>query len=53
MRKSEACRLDREHVELDAATVVIEDFQFGKSRRLFLHPSTVAALNDYQQRGTG
>jgi len=50
MRKSEACRLDREHVDLDAATVVIEDSKFGKSRRLFLHPSTVAALNDYQQR---
>ena len=50
MRKSEACRLDRDHVDLNAATVVIEDSKFGKSRRLFLHPSTVAALRDYQRR---
>ena len=50
MRKSEACRLDRDHVNLNAATVVIEDSKFGKSRQLFLHPSTVAALGDYQRR---
>jgi integrase/recombinase XerD len=49
MRKSEACRLDRDHVDLNTATVVIEDSKFGKSRRLFLHPSTVAALGDYQR----
>ena len=30
MRKSEACRLDRDHVDLNAATVVIEDSKFGK-----------------------
>ena len=53
MRKSEACRLDRDHVDLNAATVVIEDSKFGKSRQLFLHPSTVAALGDYQRAGTG
>ncbi|MDV6247183.1 tyrosine-type recombinase/integrase [Rhodococcus opacus] len=50
MRKSEACRLDREHVDLDAATVVVVDSKFGKSRRLFLHPSAVTALRDYTIR---
>ena len=49
MRKSEACRLDDEHVDLDAATLVVLDSKFGKSRRLFLHPSTVAALRSYRQ----
>src|SRR6476646_3592569 len=48
MRKSEACRLDDEHVDLDAATLVVLDSKFGKSRRLFLHPSTVAALRNYR-----
>ena len=50
MRKSEACRLDDDHVDLDAATLVVLDSKFGKSRRLFLHPSTVAALRSYRQR---
>lgn len=49
MRKSEACRLDDDHVDLDAATLVVLDSKFGKSRRLFLHPSTVAALRSYRQ----
>ena len=39
-----ACRLDRDRLDLDAKSLVIEDSKFGKSRRLFLHPSTVAAL---------
>ena len=50
MRKSEACRLDDDHVDLDAATLVILDSKFGKSRRLFLHDSTVTALRDYRRR---
>ncbi len=50
MRKGEACRLDDDHVDLDAATLVVLDSKFGKSRRLFLHPSTVAALGDYRHR---
>jgi integrase len=50
MRKSEACRFDDEHVDLDAATLVVLDSKFGKSRRLFLHSSTVAALRSYRQR---
>jgi integrase len=50
MRKSEACRLDDEHIDLNQATLVVADSKFGKSRRLFLHSSTVEALRDYQQR---
>jgi integrase len=49
MRKSEACHLDRDHVDLDAAMLVITDAKFGKARQLFLHPTTVAALRRYQQ----
>ena len=49
MRKSEACRLDDEHIDLDSATLVVLDSKFGKSRRLFLHYSTVTALRNYQR----
>jgi len=50
MRKSEACALDDEHLDLDHATLVVLDSKFGKSRRLFLHASTVTALRNYRQR---
>jgi integrase len=50
MRTGEACRLDRDQVDLDAESLVIEDSKFGKSRRLFLYPSTVDALRDYEHR---
>src|SRR5262249_54003804 len=49
MRKSEACRLDDDHIDLDNATLVVLDSKFGKSRRLFLHASTVTALGNYRQ----
>jgi len=49
MRKSEACHLDRDQVDLDAGALVITDAKFGKARQLFLHPTTVAALRRYQQ----
>ena len=49
MRKSEACHLDRDQVDLDAGVLVITDAKFGKARQLFLHPTTVAALRRYQQ----
>jgi integrase/recombinase XerD len=49
MRKCEACRLDDNHVDLDKATLVVVDTKFGKSRRLFLHDSTVTALSNYRQ----
>lgn len=47
MRSGEACRLDRDHVDLDTATLVVENSKFGKTRQLFLHPSTVTALREY------
>ena len=50
MRKSEACRLDRNQVDLDNGVLVIADSKFGKSRRVFLHRSTIAALRRYEQR---
>ncbi len=49
MRSGEACRLEREHVDLQAGTLVILDSKFGKSRQLFLHPSTITALGNYEQ----
>jgi integrase/recombinase XerD len=50
MRKSEACRLDRDQVDLDTGALVVADSKFGKSRQVFLHPSTVAALRRYERR---
>jgi integrase/recombinase XerD len=50
MRVSEACGLDRDHVDLDTGTLVLADTKFGKSRQVFLHPSSVTALRDYEQR---
>lgn len=50
MRKSEACHLDRDQVDLRAGVLTIADSKFGKSRQVFLHPTTVAALRGYQRR---
>ena len=49
MRQGEACRLIRDDVDLQAATIVIADSKFGKSRLVFLHPTTVAAMRAYEQ----
>jgi integrase len=49
MRKSEACRLDRDHVDLDTERILVLDSKFGKSRQLFAHPSTITALQRYQR----
>ena len=49
MRQGEACRLQRGDVELRDATLVIRDSKFGKSRQVFLHPTTVIALRAYQR----
>ncbi|HEV3295235.1 MAG TPA: tyrosine-type recombinase/integrase, partial [Streptosporangiaceae bacterium] len=49
MRKSEACHLDRDQVDLDAGVLTIADAKFGKSRQLFLHPTAVTALRGYQR----
>jgi integrase/recombinase XerD len=50
MRTSEVCRLDRDQVDVDTGVLVVADSKFGKSRQLFLHPTTIAALRDYQRR---
>jgi integrase/recombinase XerD len=49
MRKGEACHLSRGDVDLEAATIVIRDSKFGKSRLVFLHPTAVAALRSYER----
>ncbi len=47
MRPGEACRLGCGDVDLDAATIVIADSKFGKSRLVFLDPTAVTALRGY------
>ena len=49
MRQGEACRLGRDDVDLNEETIVIEDSKFGKSRMIFLHPTTAAALRAYSR----
>jgi integrase/recombinase XerD len=49
MRQGEACRLRRDDVDLNEGTIVIEDSKFGKSRMVFLHPTTAAALRAYSR----
>lgn len=49
MRQGEACRLGRGDVDLNEETIVIEDSKFGKSRMVFLHPTTAAALRAYSR----
>lgn len=50
LRLSEAIRLDDDDVDLTAGLVTIRDTKFGKSRRVPLHPSTVAALRRYAEQ---
>jgi integrase/recombinase XerD len=47
MRPGEAYALDRRNVDLASGTVTIVKGKYGKSRRLFLHESTVTALEEY------
>lgn len=47
LRSGEARRLDRDHVDLDGGQVTVWHSKSGRSRRLPVHPSTVAALSDY------
>ena len=46
LRVGEAIRLERHDVDLDQGVLLVGDFK-GKSRRVPLHPSTVAALQAY------
>jgi integrase/recombinase XerD len=49
MRQGEACRLERDDVDLEAGTLVIADSKFGKSRLVFGHPTAITALRAYQR----
>jgi integrase/recombinase XerD len=49
MRQGEACRLLRDDTSLETGTLVIRDSKFGKSRLVFLHPTTVTALRSYER----
>ena len=49
MRQGEACRLLRDDTDLETGTLVIRDSKFGKSRLVFLHPTTVASLHSYER----
>ena len=48
-RQGEACRLERDDIDLEAGTLVIADSKFGKSRQVFLHPTAVVALRAYKR----
>jgi len=50
MRVGEACRLDRDDLDLGAGLITIRDSKFGKSREIPVHASTVAALTGYGAR---
>lgn len=47
LRTGEACRLDRNDVDLVEGLLTVWDSKFGKSRQVPMHPSTTAALRGY------
>jgi integrase/recombinase XerD len=49
LRIGEALRLDRDDVDTTHGLLTVRDSKFGKSREVLLHPSTVAALDEYGQ----
>jgi integrase len=49
MRVGEVIALDRDDVDLTCGRLVVRFGKFGKTRELGLHPTTVQALQDYQQ----
>jgi integrase/recombinase XerD len=49
MRLGEALNLERSDIDLDGGTLVIRNGKFGKSRQVPLHPSTAAALREYDR----
>jgi integrase len=50
MRLGEALRLDDADADLDEAMITIRDSKFGKSRRIPVDATVIAALRDYLQR---
>lgn len=49
MRVGELVRLDRADIDLTAGVVTILNSKYGKSRQVLLHPTTIAALQEYTQ----
>ena len=47
MRPGEACRLAVGDVDLDSGVVQVLETKFGKSRLVFIHPTTATVLSDY------
>jgi integrase len=50
LRISEALKLRREDVDLDAGLLTIIESKFGKSRLVPIHPTTVETLAEYSRR---
>ncbi|GAB3176754.1 tyrosine-type recombinase/integrase [Myceligenerans halotolerans] len=49
MRPGEACRLSIDDVDLDDGVIRVVEAKFGKSRLVFIHSTTVQALDRYLQ----
>ena len=49
MRVGEAIGLDRDDIDLTRGRVLVRHGKFDKTRELWLHPTSVKALHDYQQ----
>jgi len=50
MRGGEAIALDRHDFDVEAGLLIVRHGKFGKARELPLHPSAVAAVNQYVHR---
>jgi integrase len=49
MRPGEACHLSVDDIDLAAGVLQVLDTKFGKSRLVFIHPTTATVLRDYLQ----
>jgi len=49
LRTGEACRLNRDDVDLGQGILTVRDSKFGKSRQVPIHPTTVTALRSYER----
>ena len=49
LRVSEACGLNRDDIDRESGAVRVLNTKFNKSRLVFLHPTTLQALREYEQ----